>query len=74
MRTNSAVFWGETESDGKVERIKHLHLSIKPLIRIGTERIGPTQSGPELAHAQSAEMPSASLEAMVFEMEPLANA
>src|SRR5579885_182957 len=74
VRAKAALLGSEAKGEGDVKRLEGFHLAVKPALPAGTIAVGPTEAGAELLDAEFAEPADGVLEAMVLEMEPLADA
>ena len=73
MRRDPTVLWREAERDRHVEFRECLHLAVEPYIRIWPEGVCPAQSCPDVLHPEAAEPLHRIVQAMIFEMKPLAD-
>ena len=74
MRLDAAVLRCEAKGRGNVEIVERPHLPIEPAVGVGTEAVRPAQAGAYLAHAEPLQPTHGIVEAVVFEVEPLADA
>src|SRR5690349_8716017 len=74
MRLNALVLRSETVRDCNVEWLESFHLPVEPVERVRTIRVGPTDSGPKVFHAEILQMPHRIVQAVVFKVKPLTDA
>src|SRR5215471_10003483 len=74
MRDHAQMLRRETQREGCREFVDRLHLAIEPGVGSGSERIGPAQAGSQIIYVKAAQPLDGILKAMIFEVEPLADA
>lgn len=71
MRPDATRLRSKAEGKGDVELFQRGHQPVEPGIGFGSEAVGPTEAGPEIAHPEPAQPAYCVLEARVFEVKPL---
>src|SRR4051812_41223808 len=74
MRLQAAALRRETERQRHIERLQRLHLLIEPALGTGAKTVGPAQAGAQMLHPQFPQQSNPVRQAVVLEMEPLADA
>ena len=70
---DAAMFGRKAVGDGRLERLQRLHLTVEPALGAGTKAVRPAQPGAHMAYAEIAQPANRVIQAMVFEMKPLAD-
>src|SRR5919201_4339537 len=74
MRLHAALHGGEAVREREAEVVERGHLAIEPLLPARPIAVRPRQACAQIRHAELAQPPHRFIEAVVFEMEPLADA
>ena len=72
--TKPQVFGGKAKSHRYVKGFKGGHETVKPRRRVGTIAVRPAEARTHVLYAGFTHHPYSGIEAMIFEMEPLAKA
>ena len=74
VRRNAPVFGSKTKCQRDIEFLERVHLSIEPILRARAETVRPTQTCADIFHTEFSHPAHGLIEAVIFEMEPLADA
>ena len=64
----------KAERQGDVESFERAHLAVEPCFGVGSQTVGPTETGSQVPHPELPQPANRIVESWILEMKPLADA